>query len=324
MEYLQHLARIAYTVIGPIVVLIGAGYLVGRRVPAAADVLAKILLYVLIPTYVFLNIITSPLDLDSHGPLAYGVAVAFSSLMLGLLYGLARVVSRLRGHDRPLAGAFANTALLYNSANFAIPVMDLAFSFDESQRTYAVAVQVVVAACQGLAAYTVGSFVAAAGSGPVKHAAGKVLRFPFIYALLLALCLKVAGAGGETLQRANILWKPITLTAQAYVPVALMTLGAQMARVTLVRAPVDLALSMILRLVGGPLLGLGLVTVMGLRGLLGQVLIIGAAGPSAVASVVVAIEFKNRPDFASSAVFLSTLGAAFTVPIVIFLAQAFL
>jgi 5-enolpyruvylshikimate-3-phosphate synthase len=94
-----------------------------------------------------------------------------------------------------------------------------------------------------------------------------------------------------------------------------MTLGAQMACVRLLRAPADLALSLVLRVVAGPLIGLALVKAMGLEGLLAQVLIIGLSGPSAVASVVLAIEFKNRrADFASSAIFLSTLGAGVTVP----------
>lgn len=97
-----------------------------------------------------------------------------------------------------------------------------------------------------------------------------------------------------------------------------------MANVKLVRAPLDLVLSMTLRLVGGPLIGLALVKLMGLEGLLAQILIIGVAGPSAVASAVLAIEFRNRPDFAASAVLLSTLGAALTVPVVIFLVQVFL
>jgi len=328
MDYLVHLGRIACTVIGPIAVLVGAGYVAGRRLPQAAEVLAKILLYLLIPIYVFLNILGSSLE-----EAEYGHIVLFSALALVVLLGLAWGVSRVRRHDPPLRGAFANTAILYNSANFAIPVMALAFSFDPVQERYAVAVQIVVAACQGMAAYTVGALIAAAGSGPVGHAMGRVLRLPFIYALLAALVLKAVGADAAMVERAgpvvaqvarSLVWRPATLLAGAYVPVALMTLGAQMARVQLVRAPADLALSVVLRLVAGPLVGLALVKVLGLDGLLARILVIGVAGPSAVASAVVAIEFKNRPEFAASAVLLSTLGAGLTVPIVIFLVQALL
>jgi hypothetical protein len=181
-----------------------------------------------------------------------------------------------------------------------------------------------VAACQGFAAYTVGAFLAAAGAGSVGHAMVKVFKLPFLYALLAAIVMKQVGLDGEALKRVTIVWQPLTIISGAYVPMALMTLGAQMACVRLVRAPVDLALAVVTRLVLGPLLGLALVKLMGLEGLLAQVLVIGVAAPSAVAGVVLAIEFKNRPDFAASAVFLSTLLAGVTVPLVIFLAQTFL
>jgi malate permease and related proteins len=316
MDYLSQLGHIAYAVIGPLIVLVGVGYLIGRRMPAAPEILAKILLYFLIPIFTFQNILSSSL-----GGAAYGTIILFSATVFGILYVLARLTSAFRRHDRPMRGAFATTVILYNSANFAIPVIALAFP--ESQ-AYAVSVQVIVAACQGVAAYTIGAFIAAAGSGPVGHAALKALRIPFLYALLLAVGLQQFGVGPEAMSRVSILWQPITLIAPAYVPMALMTLGAQMARVRLVRAPVDLGLSLLLRLAVGPLLGLGLVKVMGLDGSLAQVLVIGVAAPTAIASAVVAIEFKNRPDFAASAVVLSTLAAAATVPVVIFLAQMFL
>jgi hypothetical protein len=319
MEYLEHLGRISYAVIGPIVVLTGAGYLMGWRVPATAVVLTKILLYLLIPVFVFLNILDSSLE-----GAAYGTTILFSALVLLLLWGAAWAVSRMRRHDPSLRGVFANTAILYNSANFAIPVMTLAFSLDPADKTYAVAVQVVVAACQGLAAYTLGAFLAAAGAGPVGHAVWRVFRLPFIYTLAAALILKGLGLNGDVLRNAPILWEPANYISQAYVPMALMALGAQLASVRLVHARLDLGLAAALRLIAGPLLGLALVKVMGVGGLLAQVLIIGSAGPSAVASAVVAIEFRNRPDFAASAVLLSTLGAAVTVPIVIFLVQQFM
>jgi malate permease and related proteins len=316
MDYLSQLGHIAYTVIGPIVVLVGVGYLLGRRLPAAAEILAKLILYFLIPIFTFQNMMSSSLEGG-----AYGTIILFSAIVFVVLYVAARGVSAIRRHDRPMRGAFANTAILYNSANFAIPVMALAFP---AAATYAVSVQVVVAACQGLAAYTLGAFIAAAGSGPIGHAALKVFRIPFLYALLAAIVLQRFGVDATAMERVSILWKPIMIIAPAYVPMALITLGAQMACVRVVRAPMDLGLAMILRLAAGPLLGLALVLLMGLEGPLAQILVIGTAGPTAIASVVVAIEFKNRADFAASAVFLSTLAAAVTVPIVIFLVQAFL
>ena len=149
-----------------------------------------------------------------------------------------------------------------------------------------------------------------------------MLRLPFIYALAAALVMKAAGVDGEVLRGVPVVWNPLSVISEAYVAMALLTLGAQMARVRLVRAPLDLCLSVGLRLVAGPLVGFALVALAGLEGLLAQILVIGVAGPSAVASAVVAIEFRNRADFAASAVFVSTLGAGLTVPVVIFIAKA--
>jgi hypothetical protein len=319
MNYLADLGYIAYSVVGPVLVLIAVGYLLGRRVPQTAEVLSKVFLYALIPTYVFFRILNADL-----GARAYGTIVLFSSVMVAALYAVGHFASRLRRHDRALRSAFVNSTILYNSANFSIPVMALAFAASAESQNYAVAVQAIVAVCQGVAAYTVGAVIAAAGSGPVGRAMLKALRLPFAYAVVAALILKRVGLGAEALERATLLWTPLVILSGAYVPVALMTLGAQMAQVKVVRAPADLALAVVARLVVGPLLGWGLVAAMGLEGPLAAILVIGSAAPSAVASAVVAIEFRNRPDFASSVVFLTTLGAAVTIPIVIFLARTFL
>ena len=77
MDYLNQLAHIVYSVMGPILILAGAGYLLGRRVPAAAEVLAKALLYFLIPVFVFQNILSSTLDAADGGRI-----VLFSALAL--------------------------------------------------------------------------------------------------------------------------------------------------------------------------------------------------------------------------------------------------
>jgi len=322
MDYIEQVGYIAYTVVGPLVVLAGAGYVLGRRLEAAADVLAKTLLYLLIPVFVFRNVLTSSLA----GP-AYGPIIGFTAAAVGVLGVLAWGAGRLRGHDRPLGRAFVNSVILYNSANFGIPVVALAFAVAPGERSDAVSAQVMVAVCQGFAAYTLGAFIAGSGSTGAASALKRVLRLPFFYAMMAALLLKHLYPGAREMDLLlrvpglKVVWMPVTLLSEAYVPMALLTLGAQMGRVRLVRAPADLAWSAGLRLLAGPMVGLGLVAAMGLEGMLAQVLVIGLAGPSAVASAVVAIEFRNRPDFAASAVLVSTLGAGVTVPIVIFAVQ---
>ena len=316
MNHLHNLAVVGYTIIGPIVVLVGLGYIFGRRIPGAAVVLTKVFLYILLPAFLFLRVLAANVETS-----AYGYIVLFSVAMLVLMYAVSRGLSLLRRHDRPLRGAFINSAMFYNSANFAIPVMTLAFGADEKVQSYAIAIQSVVAICQGIGAYTIGGLIAAAGSGRAGHAIMKVLKMPYLYAIALAFLFKGFGGTEEALKQVTILWEPLRIVSPAYVPVALMSLGAQIATTSVVRMPADLSIIAAVRLLVGPVCGLGLVHLLGLSGTLAQVLVIGVAGPTAIAAAVVAFEFKNRPDFASSAVLVSTLAAGLTVPLTIFLVR---
>ncbi len=56
-------------------------------------------------------------------------------------------------------------------------------------------------------------------------------------------------------------------------------------------------------------------------GIAAQVILICSGAPTAINTVLLAIEFKNEPEYASQTVFFSTAFSALTVPIVIYFAQ---
>jgi predicted permease len=72
----------------------------------------------------------------------------------------------------------------------------------------------------------------------------------------------------------------------------------------------------------GPALGLGLIYLFGLKGALAQMLLIGTATPTAVNCMLMCLQFDNHPDYATKAVFYSTLVSPVTVTVVIFLARS--
>jgi predicted permease len=81
-----------------------------------------------------------------------------------------------------------------------------------------------------------------------------------------------------------------------------------------------------LRLLVGPVLSFALVIGMKmlgapLHGDLAQALVTSASYPTAVNSALVAIEYDNEPEFASAAVFYSTLVSAITVSLTIYLVR---
>jgi hypothetical protein len=78
-------------------------------------------------------------------------------------------------------------------------------------------------------------------------------------------------------------------------------------------------MSVVLRLLAGPVVGLGLIFMMGLQGFLAQMLLISTSSPTAVNCMMICLEFDNHPDYAAKAVFYSTLISPVTVTLVIFL-----
>ena len=103
-----------------------------------------------------------------------------------------------------------------------------------------------------------------------------------------------------------------------------MTLGAQLANTRLRLMALDIYLASLVRLVAAPLLALLLVKLFGITGVAAQVVVICSAAPTAVNTVLLALEFGGDADFASQTVLNSTLFSALTMPLVIAVALALL
>src|SRR5690625_1204831 len=105
------------------------------------------------------------------------------------------------------------------------------------------------------------------------------------------------------------------------IALALFTLGAQVAQLKLTSGLSTVYVSLVLRLLVGPLVALGLIFIFGINGITAQALLIASAMPSAVNTAVIAQEYENHPDLAAQIVLFSTLASAFTVSFVIYVAR---
>ena len=109
------------------------------------------------------------------------------------------------------------------------------------------------------------------------------------------------------------LFQPMKYFHDGLVAVALITLGVQLsktsARATLPRLGGALAL----RLIVSPLVGWGLALLFGFHGELLKTMILSTAFPTAVNTALIAHEFKADTEYATGAVFWSTLFSMVTV-----------
>jgi len=299
------LVHILIHIIGPVFLIMGCGYALEKRFNLDIRTLSKLNFYIFVPSLVFVKLSQTSL------PLGHMKWVAlFTLCMVGTLFIVSLLLSRLRRHTRSMSRAFSLSLMFYNSGNFGLPVIDLAFPMGGA------AIQAVVLATQNMLMFSVGLFLATNGRYPAQRALLNILRYPPVYAVTLALIVHEVGWS---------VWSPVSVVlnyfAQGLVPVALVTLGMQLAKVSLKQNIPDVGLASFCRLALSPCLAFGLIKLMGLSGMLAQALLVSTSVPTAVNTVLLAIELDNEPEYAASAVFLSTLLSALSVSVVIYLAR---
>ena len=316
------LAQIFYFVVLPMLLVAGIGFLLQRTMTLDMPTLTRINFYFAAPGMVYFSVVSSKLTTSDVGRV-----VLFSVLAFGAIGAATWIVARLRGIPRDQHNAMIMTTIMNNSGNYGLPLQDLAFR-SAGLGDAAMSFQVFVMLVQNFIGFTIGVFLAASGRGntSLRSSLLQVIKFPSVYALAAALVtVHIRGYLGdhapETAKSLAPFWEVIKHLRVTYIPIALCTLGAQLAIIPRGKVRYPVRLSVLLRLVGAPVLGLGLIYLMGIHGFLAQVLLVSTATPTAVNAALLCLQFGNHPDYLARTVFHSTLLSAVTVTLVVFLAQ---
>ncbi|MCB1087571.1 MAG: AEC family transporter, partial [Verrucomicrobiae bacterium] len=214
--------------------------------------------------------------------------------------------------------------MFYNSGNWGLPLMALAFPHQGP------VVQVFVLATMNVSMFTLGITLAGlqahhreANEGGAASSRWRrllpILRQPSLYAILSAIIVRRLDLPVENVV---FLWKPLGYLADTLVGFALITLGVQLSQTRPPRVGSRLAWALGIRLLGGPLVAVGLTWWFGFSGEFAAILILGAASPTAVNAALVTHEFKGDSRFAAAVVFYSTLLAVGVVTILLAILRA--
>ncbi len=284
----------------PSFIVIGVGYLLERRIKVDKRTLSRLAIYVLTPCLVFSSIINSEVDPSQFGRMTAYV-ITFTLIMIALGY----LAGRLLGWSPQEIKALMLSIAFTNSGNMGLSI--ILFTFGEDG--FALGATYFVAT--NLTANTLAAFIAAHGRGSLGRTLLQVLKLPGIYAFALALLLRPLG------ELPAIVMRPVSLIAQAQIPVMLMMLGVQLAQTRLGSRLKDVSVGVILRLIGGAAVAFVLAPFMGLTGLARQVAIAQSSTPAAVSSALMAIEFGADADYVASVIFFSTLLSSVTMSLLL-------
>jgi len=296
--------------IAPVFFLIGLGYMLGKKFNLEIHSLSKLSVYVIIPSTLIVNLYKAPINPGLLMP------VAFTVVFVILLSLVSSVVAKLNSYHDARKNAFKNAVMFYNSGNLGLPLISLVFA-NTPMLQYAVSNQIMIIISQNLLNYTLGFYNAARGKMDFSSAVKAILKMPIVYTILVVLLLKFIPYDMENF----FLWPAVKYSSDAMVAVNLLILGIQLSRVSMNFKDFDVYWAAFLRLCVAPLLAYLLIVFLRIDGVMAKTLFISAALPTAVNTVLIAVEFENEHEFAVQTVVMTTLFCLFTLPLVIFFAQ---
>lgn len=258
------------------------------------------------PAAVFINLYET--EIDVHVLLEIiGYLVAFSLAIIIVTTILSNFLKLNRGE----AAIFKNSISLINSGNYGIPVSQLLFHANP----LGISIQIIVMVFQNVLTYTYGLYNLISATKSGLEILKSLLKMPVIHAMLLGGLLNWL-----QIPIPNFVWAPISHLSDAFLAIALILLGAQLAQIEL-KTIVNRTIitSSIGRLIIGPSVALLLIFLFGLDGVVAQSLFIASSFPTSRNSSTLALEYDVNPDLAAQTVLFSTVLSAITVTFVVYL-----
>ncbi|MBI5955198.1 MAG: AEC family transporter [Chloroflexi bacterium] len=290
----------------PIFLVSGSGFLLGKFLTVDSRSLGRVVFYVFSPLLVFDMMMKSELSLKQ----AF-TTVAFAVAVIALMGSLAFLCGKLLRLEKPHLLAVLLTVAFGNTGNYGLPLTRFAFG-DE-----ALAAASLFYVTTTILFNTAGVVIASLGHTDFKSALLGLFKVPVVYGALLALLLK--GSGTQLFLPVS---RTIEIAANGAIPVMLVLLGLELTRIQWSHNFRALGLGVLIKLLAGPLAALLLASLFGLSGAARQGNVLEASMPSAVATTVVATEYKLEPSLVTAIVFLGTVLSPLTLtPLIVYLAR---
>jgi len=287
----------------PILLLSGAGFLLGRTLHLDSSPLGRVIFYILSPVLIF-SILTSSRLAVASILLMVGYTASVMLLVAIIAFSIGRLL-RLEPHALT---AVVLTSMFANNGNYGLPL--IAFAFGQEALAYAS----IYFVTNSLLFYTLGVLIASLGHLRTKEALLGLFKVPAIYAILLAV---VFIQTGWTLP--GPIQKTVDLTASGAVPAMLILLGLELQKAEWTHNLRALSIPVVCRLLVGPAIALGLSAVFGLNSAARKDGIIDGGMPSAVMTTVLASEYKLDESLITAIVFISTILSPLTLTPLLYL-----
>ncbi|MFV0297527.1 MAG: AEC family transporter [Hyphomicrobiaceae bacterium] len=275
----------------PIIVLVVLGYALQPRLKLDVATLNRVQVYVVMPAFLVHFLASGSQPLSVIWPVVYFGLVQFLVLIpLGWLLVLAFRMRRSLGPMMGLGTAYANVGF------FGIPVTQLAFGSE-----YLI-YQSVLTALMAVLVCTVGVALLAPAGGSRLAKLKIAFQTPLIPSVVLGLALR-----GFEIQLPVVVSQPMQFLGSIFTPLALYTLGAQVAAARIGRVEWSpQVLILVLKFLVSPILTWIICWLMGFPADITAVIVVASSTPVGVLVTIFAAEYDVESEFINTAVVIST------------------
>ncbi|SES36968.1 AEC family transporter [Psychrobacillus sp. OK032] len=303
-----YLGMVFFQVVAPILIMLGIGAALQLKFQFNLKALSNLITYCLMPAAVFINIYETKVNAEVLAQIVFYLVIFSICLMV-----LGTIISKLLKLNSNQAAIYKNSVVLINSGNYGIPVSQMLFATNP----LGTSIQIIIVIFQNIITYTYGLYNLIASTKSGLDILRSLLRMPIVHALLIGAVMNIFDIGIPIFLRI-----PVDYLANAFISIALITLGAQLAQLDIKTILNKVILtSTIGRLVLGPVLAFGLILLMGFDGVVAQSLFIASAFPTSRNSSTLALEYDVEANLAAQIVLFSTVVSCITVTIVIYLSN---
>ncbi|HEY0196095.1 MAG TPA: AEC family transporter [Methanobacterium sp.] len=297
----------SYETIIAIVALIIIGYICRRLEflrPEDAQTLNKIVVYIAIPSLIFLAMYSA--DLSNIQTLG---TITLTCIMVGLLCGgIDYIFARLRNYSPKTRWSLVTTSALFNSGFLGYPVVLGVFGgvglvsavfYDVGSTILFISFAILLLLIYG---------------GSYQSIARRSLLFPPFLAVVLGILVNLLH-----LPLGSVLPNVLDYLSGAAIPLIMLSLGLSLEFKEVYQHISAASFVSTIRLVISPLVAVILASTMGLSGINYSVTVVQAGMPSAMLSLVLAITYNLDVKVTAACIFLSTALSMLSLTLLILL-----
>jgi len=290
---IETMFKILLEVMFPIFVIIGVGFLAERKLNLDMNTLSKLNFYIFIPALLFIKMINATLPITFMLTTIIFCALHFAMMLC--IGTLVFSIPRFRQNRSVLVLA----TTMYNAGNYGIPLIMLAFG------DALIDVIAMIVMMQNLFMFSIGLWLMEREERSTKSMLKGLLKIPVIPAIFAGLLIRVSGIVIPDAAR-----QPLDYLSDGIIPLALITLGAKLARTKIAGDWLTTGSVAMLRLIASPAISVLLVIAFQVDLAVAPVLVMGTATPVAVNVYIIAQTYKRGEEVASRLVFWTTIAPA--------------